>query len=278
VIRLRSPGVLVDDLGRPSRDPNPAELAGLFGSPARVERHWARWQSIGGWHVASRLPKPTELAVAAGSTYGVATERPLEEAALVELSRRGLGLRRHEGFGDLGGAPVLAPGKVAKDAEKRRLRRLVDDVAALRGSSHPQGRVAAAVGGSDRARPAVTPRAAGYLRGRGRAGLDARACAVVSRALRATALRLAGAHGPAALRAEPGGESAFRAWDRRRAALTAYRKQLEPDGEPLHVLRSLLHMHHVRAIGVDPERERVGCRHARAAALRWAADAARPGL
>jgi thiopeptide-type bacteriocin biosynthesis protein len=101
--------------------------------------------------------------------------------------------------------------------------------------------------------------------------------ATVSRALRAAVMRLAGPHNRAALRAEAGGESVLLAWDRRRAALTAYREKLEPEGDPLHVLRSLLHMHHVRAIGVDPERERVGRRLARAAALRWAAEIARQG-
>jgi hypothetical protein len=34
---------------------------------------------------------------------------------------------------------------------------------------------------------------------------------------------------------------------------------------------SLLHMHHVRMLGIDPDRERTGRRLARAAALRWTA-------
>lgn len=103
VLRLRAPGIFIDDLGRPRRDPNVAELTELLGSPASVERRWTRWAEIGGWHVASGLPKPTEIAVQAGSTYLVTTEEPITDQALAALAMRGLGLRRHEGFGELSG-------------------------------------------------------------------------------------------------------------------------------------------------------------------------------
>ncbi|MFC9326999.1 lantibiotic dehydratase [Kitasatospora sp. NPDC057015] len=60
-----------------------------------------------------------------------------------------------------------------------------------------------------------------------------------------------------------------RAWHARAAALGEYRRHLDQQGElePADVVASLLHMHHVRAIGVDPDSERLCHRLARAAAL-----------
>ena len=74
--------------------------------------------------------------------------------------------------------------------------------------------------------------------------------------------------GRRALCALRGGENVAAAWDRRRAALAAYRARLAGQLDPCSVLRSLLHLHHVRSLGMDPERERVSNRLARAAALR----------
>jgi CRISPR-associated protein Csx10 len=102
VVRLASPGLFVDDFGRPCRDPNLHELEDALGVPVDVSRRWTRWAEVGGWDMASGLPKPVELAVAAGSTY-VLTPREGEvtDARLREIARRGIGLRRHEGFGAL---------------------------------------------------------------------------------------------------------------------------------------------------------------------------------
>lgn len=134
VIRLRSPGIFTDDYGRPARIPSPAELrAALGGVPARVVRSWTRWEQAGGWHAASGLPKPQELTVSAGSTYVIHPERTLADSALRALESRGLGLRRHEGFGDLAPPPVLRPGKAERDAEAARLRGLSSRAASLRG-------------------------------------------------------------------------------------------------------------------------------------------------
>jgi len=133
VIRLRSPGIFTDAQGRPSRDPDPSELTEVLGTPAHVVHRWTRWQQVGGWHVASGLPKPAEVAVVAGSTYVISAERTLADAALDELGRRGLGLRRYEGFGDLAPPPDLKPGLRARQQEARRLRKLMDAVAPLRG-------------------------------------------------------------------------------------------------------------------------------------------------
>lgn len=61
------------------------------------------------------------------------------------------------------------------------------------------------------------------------------------------------------------------AWRTRAVALAAYREDLAVQREPLTVLRSLLHLHHIRAVGVDPALERVTGRLARACALRHTA-------
>ncbi|MFB4284830.1 lantibiotic dehydratase [Nonomuraea sp. MTCD27] len=72
-----------------------------------------------------------------------------------------------------------------------------------------------------------------------------------------------------ALRDRPGGEEVARAWTVRRAALNVYRAELSRCRRaPITVLRSLLHDHHVRALGVDPDLEGVTNRLVRAAALR----------
>ncbi|MEV7970543.1 lantibiotic dehydratase [Sphaerisporangium sp. NPDC088356] len=94
----------------------------------------------------------------------------------------------------------------------------------------------------------------------------------VDRSLREETLRLADPGDDwATLRALPGGQSVVETWERRRTTLTAYRDQLGQQRDPRPVLRSLLHMHHVRAIGVDPDREHLTHRLARAVALRQAA-------
>jgi CRISPR-associated protein Csx10 len=133
IIRLRSPGIFVDEQGRPRKDPDPGELQSVLGSAAKVVHRWTRWHNVGGWHIASGLPKAVELAVAAGSTYVVDTGQPVPDDVLAALGERGLGLRRHEGFGDLAPAPQLRPGRAERDAEARRLRQLLDSVAPLRG-------------------------------------------------------------------------------------------------------------------------------------------------
>jgi CRISPR-associated protein Csx10 len=141
VLRLRSPAVFVDNNGRPSRDPNRDELAEVLGCRVRVARRWTRWLTTGGWHIASGLPKPAELAVAPGSTYLLEPERDVTDEALAHLGRRGLGLRRNEGFGDLAPPPALAPGRPEREAEADRRGKLQDSAAALRGLSVNQPQI-----------------------------------------------------------------------------------------------------------------------------------------
>ena len=101
VVRLVSPAVFVDDYGRPARVPDAAELATWFDADATLIRQWTRWEHVGGWHAASGLPKPTETVVSAGSTYLVDVADPVNKDTLRRLWTRGVGLRRHEGFGHL---------------------------------------------------------------------------------------------------------------------------------------------------------------------------------
>jgi thiopeptide-type bacteriocin biosynthesis protein len=94
------------------------------------------------------------------------------------------------------------------------------------------------------------------------------ATGALDRPLRETALALADPRrGWAALRALPGGENVLAAWQLRRDALVIYRTRLARQRDPYPVLRSLLHLHHMRSLAVSPEHERVSNRLARAAAL-----------
>jgi thiopeptide-type bacteriocin biosynthesis protein len=59
------------------------------------------------------------------------------------------------------------------------------------------------------------------------------------------------------------------AWQARADALATYRKHLPPNADVDRVVESLLHMHHNRALGIDPDSERTCRRLARQAALAW---------
>lgn len=76
------------------------------------------------------------------------------------------------------------------------------------------------------------------------------------------------------LRALPGGEAVAAAWHARHETLRAYYDRLLTQRDPAGVLRTLLHEHHVRAVGVDPEFERKTGHLARAAAMRCLAPTA----
>ncbi|MEU3133186.1 lantibiotic dehydratase [Streptomyces sp. NPDC006854] len=67
-----------------------------------------------------------------------------------------------------------------------------------------------------------------------------------------------------------GGDAVLNAWQHRREALVHYRHALDTAGlDPSDVLPSLLHMHHNRVAGIDPDAEALCLRMARAAALSW---------
>jgi thiopeptide-type bacteriocin biosynthesis protein len=73
------------------------------------------------------------------------------------------------------------------------------------------------------------------------------------------------------LRRLPGGPVLLSAWHERRTALAAYRSMLPSTADTDSVLESLLHMHHIRALGIDRDGERACRRLARSAALSWRA-------
>ncbi|WP_406471056.1 lantibiotic dehydratase [Streptomyces hirsutus] len=86
------------------------------------------------------------------------------------------------------------------------------------------------------------------------------------------AVRLADPTGDwAALRAAPGGAAIAAAWSERDEALARYRQSLNAVGgiDPDLVLDSLLHAHHIRAVGIDKDDERMCVRLAHAAAMAW---------
>ncbi|WIY05590.1 lantibiotic dehydratase [Amycolatopsis mongoliensis] len=97
----------------------------------------------------------------------------------------------------------------------------------------------------------------------------------LDRQLREHALTVADStDGYRAVRALPGGEAVAASWRARDAALHDYHDALVQQGrKPGGVLRTLLHEHHIRAVGVDPTFEKETGRLARAVALRLLAAA-----
>lgn len=89
----------------------------------------------------------------------------------------------------------------------------------------------------------------------------------LNRTLRTQMLELAAPNGDSALAALPGGPAVAEAWRARAAAVDTYRNTLTGQRDPLDVARSLLHQHHVRALGVDPRAEETTIRLVRTAAL-----------
>jgi thiopeptide-type bacteriocin biosynthesis protein len=87
------------------------------------------------------------------------------------------------------------------------------------------------------------------------------------------AVWLANPHTSAPLAVLPEGERILSTWHHRREALTAYRDTLHAEGStsPIALLPDLLHLHHARIAGPDPDGERTCLHLARAAALSWAA-------
>lgn len=97
-LRTLTPTILVDAAGRPTTD-----LAGVlerdFGLTVDSTRCWADrllTEGVGGWHQASSLPKPSDVALAPGATFGLV--KPSKDAVR-RLLEAGLGLRRTEGYG-----------------------------------------------------------------------------------------------------------------------------------------------------------------------------------
>ncbi|WP_239138852.1 lantibiotic dehydratase [Actinoplanes regularis] len=75
------------------------------------------------------------------------------------------------------------------------------------------------------------------------------------------------------LRALDVGNDVAAAWQARDTALHSYHDHLLPQRDPAGVLRTLLHEHHIRAVGIDPETERTTGHLTRVAAMRALAAA-----
>ncbi|MEV7458279.1 thiopeptide-type bacteriocin biosynthesis protein [Streptomyces rubiginosohelvolus] len=89
----------------------------------------------------------------------------------------------------------------------------------------------------------------------------------LDRTLRGWVLELTGPNGASALASLPGGPQVTEPWRARADAVDFYRTALVGERNPLDVARSLLHQHHVRALGVDPRTEETTIRLVRTAAL-----------
>lgn len=100
VLRLTSPAVFVDEYGRAADQPDRTHLQDLLGvevpAPART---WTRRELTGGWHAATRLPKPDDYTASAGCVYEYRLREDPAPDALRRLVEHGVGLRRAEGFG-----------------------------------------------------------------------------------------------------------------------------------------------------------------------------------
>lgn len=109
VVRFASPAVIVDDAGRASHNPAREILRVLGMPPATLLscRCWTRPVRVGGWHAASGLPKPVELAMAMGSVAVLHLDQEPSQEQLRRLADSGIGLRKVEGFGavDVNPAP-----------------------------------------------------------------------------------------------------------------------------------------------------------------------------
>ena len=93
---LRSPAILVDDLGFPELDLK-EWLLDRASHGGEVVDTWIRPTTESGWNSIAGMPKPTEWAIAPGSA---ALLRGWDTETLRDLGQ-GIGLRQNEGFGEV---------------------------------------------------------------------------------------------------------------------------------------------------------------------------------
>jgi CRISPR-associated protein Csx10 len=108
VLRLTGPAVFVDPAGRPRLEPD-RDLD--LPNGIEVDAAWTRPLHWSGWHAASRLPKPTDVCAAPGSTYRLTADPAILDAFAQRVLDEGIGLRRAEGFGvvEIATAPWRPP-------------------------------------------------------------------------------------------------------------------------------------------------------------------------
>lgn len=124
VVVLQSPAILVDEHGSPTTDLH-AELDRRTSAGA-VARTWSRTTTVFGWNGVAGVARPADRALAAGS---VAVLFDWAQHELDDLIRRGIGVRRDEGYGEVwfpggdsgerGGAPGYAPGQGKTESQKQ---------------------------------------------------------------------------------------------------------------------------------------------------------------
>jgi CRISPR-associated protein Csx10 len=132
VLRLASPTILLDPATRPSLDLHGElrrqKIAGTISEP------WTRTltDGLGGFHAASRMPKPVDVGLAAGTTV-VINPAPGDAEVLTRILQRGLGVRRSEGFGwmDIATEPWQPPGQRTADDEPTAFAAIEAEVQAL---------------------------------------------------------------------------------------------------------------------------------------------------
>ena len=99
ILRLESPGILVDALGAATTDLGAVVQSALStaGSSSVVvsDARWVRSTTVSGWHGMAGLPKSEELAVDTGSSVVI---EHVDDGAR-DVLMRGVGLRRAEGYG-----------------------------------------------------------------------------------------------------------------------------------------------------------------------------------
>jgi thiopeptide-type bacteriocin biosynthesis protein len=233
---------------------------------------WARWEKPPvWWFLRYHDPRPhLRLRIAVPDVGG-------QGAAMARISDWVDGLRRQGLAGDMqfatnysevgrwGGGPLMRLAEEVFAADSRAV------VTQLRQGALPDARVLAAANFYSLAIAFTGHEQAGmrwlatHAPATGPKPLD--------RKVLADAVRIANPDGGwAALRAEPGGDEVAAAWQERDEALHRYRRavqdsDLDADG----VIDSLLHCHHIRAVGIDKDHELTSTRLARAAAKAWLA-------
>ncbi|MFG2091824.1 lantibiotic dehydratase [Spirillospora sp. NPDC048824] len=256
-------------------------LAKLYGSPDRqselIARHvpalLAAWdEQPSWWFIRYQAPEPhvrLRIALSGASEFGPAAARV---GTWAEQLRR-VGLLRDVEFatyypetGRWGGGPLMAAAEAVFGADSL----AVTTQLAEPSGTHPQALTAAQ----------FLAIAVAFM-GSAELGVSwiarhttAKAPMPIPRAILNEAVRLADPTDDwARLRALPGGRAIVSSWRSRDRALAAYSALLHgaESADPDTVLASLLHAHHMRAVGLDPDDERACLRLARAAAQAWTA-------
>lgn len=227
------------------------------------------------WFLRYRDPQPhLRLRLKAPDGYGRAAERV--GAWATDLRRRGLVNQLlldtyYPEVGRYGNGEVLAAAEAVFVADSSAA--VAQMAAAAGGDLNPQALCAASLVDLAIALTGSVANGLQWLVDQ----VKRQATPALPRDLHDDAIRLANPHdGGAGLRALRGGQPVAAAWAQRRTALAGYRQQLDAtfQPDPTPVLASLLHMHHARVLGVEPDSEQTCHRLARAAALSWTARTA----